>query len=322
MTDILQEAKTALEIEKEGIANLIPRLGDSFKSAVEMIFSCKGKVAVTGMGKSGHIANKISATLASTGTMAFFLHPAEAIHGDLGMVSRNDIVLALSNSGQTEEVLRLLGPMRRMGVPLISLTGNPKSELARRSEVHLDVSVEREACPLGLAPTASTTAALAMGDTIAVCLLRLRNFKPEDYALFHPGGSLGKKLMTVVGDLMDRENLPQVAENDEITKVIAEMTAKTYGITAVVDGEGRLTGVFSLGDFSRLHIQDPTLSFYKKPVIEFMSVNPKTTNPDQLAARALHTMESMNIRALIVTDEEKHPVGIIGIYETLKAIDY
>ncbi len=322
MTDILNEARRALEIEQQAIAGLVKRLGPSFEEAVRLMFACKGKIVVTGMGKSGHVGHKIAATLASTGTMSFFLHPAEAIHGDLGMVGPEDIILALSNSGATEEVVRLMGPLRRMGVKIIAMTGNPQSELARRAEVHLDASVTQEACPLGLAPTASTTAAMALGDALAVCLLRLRNFKPEDYAVFHPGGSLGKKLMTTVDDLMDRERLPRVPETLPVAEAIQEVQAKGYGVTCVVNGKGVLVGAFSMGDLTRLHLQDPSLAFMRRPIGEFMIRSPKTVPPDLLAAQALHVMETHKIRALFVVNSEGRPLGMLGLYEVLKAIDY
>jgi arabinose-5-phosphate isomerase len=321
--DILAELKRALQIEAEGIQGLVAHLDETTVRAVRMLFDCAGKVIVTGMGKSGHVAHKIAATLSSTGTRAVFLHPADAIHGDLGMLDRSDVVLAISNSGSTEELLRLLGPLRRIGVALIAMTGNPDSELARRAEVHLHVGVPREACPLNLAPTASTTAALAMGDAIAVTLLSLRNFQPEDYALFHPGGNLGKKLITTVQDLMAAgDRLPQVREETPVAGAVREVQAKNWGLTAVVDGEGRLTGAFSLGDLLRLHIKDSALAFMQRPVREYMTRNPRAVTPDALAARALNIMETHNIRALFVTDAEARPVGIIGIYEVLKAIDY
>lgn len=324
--NILTEIRRALEIEAEGIQGLIPRLEENSESlvrAVEMLFQCEGKVIVTGMGKSGHIGNKIAATLASTGTQAFFLHPAEAIHGDLGMAAKEDIVLAISNSGNTEELLRLLGPFRRIGLKLIAMTGDPQSELARRAEAHLDVSVPREACPLDLAPTASTTAALAMGDAIAVTLLSLRNFQPEDYAVFHPGGNLGKQLMTTVGDLMvGGEHLPVVTDAIPVSSAVQEIQAKAYGVTAVVDDKGKLSGAFSLGDLMRLHTEEPSLAFMKKPVSDYMNTQPRSVTPDTLAARALNIMENHNIRALFVTDGERRPLGVIGIYEVLKAIDY
>lgn len=322
MSDILAEARRALEIEQQAIAGLIRRLGPSFEEAVRLMFACQGKIVVTGMGKSGHVAHKIAATLASTGTMAFFLHPAEAIHGDLGMVGGDDVALALSNSGATEEVLRLLGPLRRMGVKLIAMTGNPASELARRAEVHLDASVALEACPLGLAPTASTTAAMALGDALAVCLLRLRNFKAEDYAVFHPGGSLGKQLMTTVADLIDRDRLPQVPESRPVGEAIAELQEKGYGVTCVVDAQGALTGAFSMGDLARLHLKDPTMAFMKRPIGDYMIRSPRTVPPDLLAAQALHAMETHKIRALIVVDGGNRPLGMVGLYEVLKAMDY
>jgi arabinose-5-phosphate isomerase len=321
--DVIAEARRALEIEIEGIRALVPRLGSDFERAARTMLDCKGKVIVTGVGKSGHVANKIAATLSSTGTPAFFLHPAEALHGDLGLVAREDIALAVSNSGQTEELIRLLGPLRRIGVPLIAMTGNPASELAKRAEIHLNVAVPQEACPLGLAPTASTTAALALGDALAVCLLRLRNFRAEDYALFHPGGSLGKKLVTTVGDLMDSgDKLPRVMERTLVRDAIPELQNKRYGLTSVVDATGKIAGVFSMGDLTRLHLKDPGLAFMSRPIDEYMTSDPRTTTPDALAARALHDMEVSNIRALIVVDDDRRPIGIIGIYEVLRAIDY
>ncbi|MCZ6559011.1 MAG: KpsF/GutQ family sugar-phosphate isomerase [SAR324 cluster bacterium] len=323
MSDILKAARTALQIEIEGLNGLLDRLGAPFEEAVRLIMDRKGKVIVAGVGKSGHVGRKIAGTLASTGTMALFLHPAEAIHGDLGVVTQDDVMLAISNSGQTEELIRLLAPLRRIGVPVIAMTGNPDSELARRAEIHLDVSVEKEACPMGLAPTASTTAALAMGDAIAVCLLELRNFTPEDYAVFHPGGNLGKQLVTTVADLMETgDKLPVVDDTETVQQVIEEMQAKRYGLTAVVNGAGLLQGVFSMGDFTRLHLRDKSLAFMGEPISAFITTEPKTITPDALAARALNTMETHSIRALFVVDKEGKPIGIIGLYEVLKAIDY
>lgn len=323
MSDILREARKALQIEIDGLKGLLKRLGRPVEDAVRMMLERSGKVVVTGVGKSGHIGRKLAATFSSTGTASLFLHPSEAIHGDLGVVGKEDTVLMISNSGRTEEVIRLLGPLRRIGVPVIAMTGDPGSELAKRSEVHLDVSVEKEACPMGLTPTASTTAALAMGDALAVCLLQLRGFTPEDYAVFHPGGNLGKKLVTCVADLMDTgAKVPIVRETDTVQDVIAEMQDKRYGLTAVVNGKGKLTGVFSMGDFTRLHLKDPSLAFMGGPIAEFATASPKTTTPDALAARALNIMETHNIRALFAVDESGAPVGIIGLYEVLKAIDY
>lgn len=323
MSDILREARQALQIEIDGLTGLLQRLGRPFEDAVRMMLERRGKVVVTGVGKSGHIARKLAATFSSTGTTALYLHSAEAMHGDLGVVDKEDTVLMISNSGQTEEVIRLLGPLRRIGVPVIAMTGNPESELAKRAEVHLDVSVDKEACPLGLTPTASTTAAMAMGDALAVCLLQLRGFTPEDYAVFHPGGNLGKKLVTRVADLMDEgEKLPIVRDTDTVKDVIAEMQDKRYGLTAVVNAKGKLKGVFSMGDFTRLHLKDPSLAFMGEPIAGFATSSPKTTTPDALAARALNIMETHSIRALFAVDESGTPVGIIGLYEVLKAIDY
>jgi arabinose-5-phosphate isomerase len=323
MTDILAELKRALEIEADAVRGLIPHLDESFVQAVQLLFACEGKVAVTGIGKSGHVAHKVAATLSSTGTKGIFLHPTEALHGDLGMLDRKDVVLAISNSGTTEELLRLLGPLRRIGVRLISMTGNAESELAKRSDLHLYVGVEREACPLNLAPTASTTAALAMGDAIAVTLLSLRNFSEEDYYVFHRGGNLGKKLITTVQDIMAAgERMPQVREDAPVQDAVRELQAKRWGLTAVVDAQGRLSGAFSLGDLLRLHIEDPSLAFMQRPVGGFMNREPRSVEPDSLAARALNIMETHNIRALFVADAQRHPVGIIGIYEVLKSIDY
>ena len=323
MSDILQVARDTLEIEIAGLTGLLGRLGKPFVEAAEMILTCKGKVVVTGMGKSGHIARKIAATFSSTGTQAFFLHPAEASHGYLGIVSGADVVVAISNSGGTEELIRLLGPLRRIGVPLIALTGNADSELARRADVHLDVSVEKEACPLGLTPTASTTAALAMGDALAVSLLKLRGFSAEDYALFHPGGNLGKKLVTKVETIMESGGaVPVVASTLPVREAITELQQKKYGVTAVTDKEGKLAGAFSMGDLTRLHLADASGGFMTRPISAYMSENPKTVTPETLAARALYVMETHKIRALFVTDPERHPIGIIGLYEVLKAIDY
>ena len=321
--NVLQEVRQALAIEIEAIEGISFKLDGRVERALEMMLACQGKVVVTGMGKSGHIGKKIAATLASTGTPAVFLHPAEAIHGDLGVITKSDVVLALSNSGSTEEVIRLLGPLRRIGVPLISMTWKTDSELARRADVNLDVAVAREACPLNLAPTASTTAALAMGDALAVTLLKLRNFKAEDYALFHPGGSLGKKLVTVVSDLMaPLDKSPVVLQSLPVSEVVDEIRAKGFGITMVVDEKGGLVGAFSLGDLLRLHIQDRSLNFMGQAVQTFMSSNPRSISPDALAARALYEMETHNVRALIVVDDKNKPKGIIGIYEVLRAIDY
>ena len=323
MSDILKTARQAIEVEIDGLRKLEKSLNSTFEEAVKLILACKGKVVVTGMGKSGHVGLKIASTLASTGTPSHFLHPAEAIHGDLGFVNQNDIVLAISNSGKTEELIRLLGPLRRIGVSLIAITGNPDSELARRADFHLEASVDKEACILDLAPTASTTAALALGDALAVCLLEQRGFTKEDYALFHPGGNLGKKLITKVSDIMETgENIPVVRESDAVSDVITEIQKKRLGITCVVDDQGVMTGVFSMGDFTRLHLKSGSSNFLNEPISQFMIREPRTIFSEILAARALNTMENHNIRALFVIDTNNRPIGVIGIYEILKAIDY
>ena len=317
---ILGLVRKALEIEREGIEALLERLDTPVVEAVRLIGSCSGKVAVLGMGKSGHVGRKIAATLASTGTPAFFLHPAEALHGDLGMVMRGDVALMLSGSGQTEEMLQLLGPLGRMGIPLVAVTGHPNSELARRAQIHLDVSVPREACPLNLAPTASTTATMVMGDAIAVCLLELKGFQDKDFAQLHPGGSLGKKLLTTAEDIMDKKNLPQVTENTSIEQAVQEIHGKGYGITTITKAQGRLCGAFSLGDLLRLHAKQS--NFMQEPVSKYMNPKPHFVTPDTLAAQALFLMESKHIRCVFVCNQQQQPIGMLGIYEVLKAIDY
>jgi len=245
-------ARDVLAIEAAAITRLASRLDDSFSAAVELILACEGRVVVSGMGKSGHIGNKIAATLASTGTPAFFMHPAEAAHGDLGMLTERDILLALSNSGESDELLALLPALKRKGVPIIALTGRPQSTLATEATIHLDAGVEKEACPLGLAPTASTTAALALGDALAVALLDARDFKPEDFALSHPGGSLGRKLLVHISDLMHGgDALPRVMSGSSLKDALLEMTRKGLGMTAVCDADGRLLGIFTDGDLRR-----------------------------------------------------------------------
>lgn len=321
--DALAEVRRALTLEAEAILDLVPRVGHQAEHALKLMYECQGKVVIVGMGKSGLIGRKIAATLSSTGTPSIFMHPADAIHGDLGVLSRNDIVIALSNSGSTAEVIKLLAPIRRMGIPLIAMTGNPHSEMAKRADIHLDVGVTREACPLNLAPTSSTTAAVAMGDALAVTLLAMRGFRPEDYAVFHPGGNLGRKLVTTVADLMETgDKLPLVREDQLMKEVVDEVMQKNYGITSVVDAGHKLVGSFSAGDLLRLHIRDRSMSFLDLPVSEFMHRKPRSIDPGSLGAQALHDMEKNNIRALFVVNSENEPIGIIGLYEVLKAIDF
>lgn len=304
------------------MAALINRVDERFEEAVNLILNCKGRVVVTGMGKSGLIGKKIAATLASTGTPALFLHPAEGIHGDLGMVTRGDTVIALSNSGETEEVARMLPSFKRLGIKIISLTGNKESTLAKNSDVVIDVGVEEEACPLGLAPTASTTATLAMGDALAVALLDKRGFREEDFACFHPGGSLGKRLLLRVRDLMHTgDAIPIVREETLIKDAIYEISSKKMGITSVLDASGRLVGVISDGDLRRWmeKTEKSGENLLSKQAREIMTKNPKVASKESLAAEAVAVMEKNSITCLIVSDSSKKPEGVIHLHDLLKA---
>ena len=317
-----ERAKKVLRIEAAAVAALVDRIDESFERAVELLLKCKGRVVVTGMGKSGLIGKKIAATLASTGTPALFLHPAEGIHGDLGMVTRGDAVIALSNSGETEELSKMLPSLKRLGIRIISLTGNPESTLADNSDVVINVGVKEEACPLGLAPTASTTAALAMGDALAVALLDQRGFREEDFACFHPGGSLGKKLLLRVRDLMHIGNdVPVVSETTLIKDAIYEISSKKMGVTAVVSAGGKLTGVISDGDLRRWmeKTEKTGENLLAKKAEEIMTRHPKVANKDSLAAEAVAIMEKYSITCLIVTDAAARPEGVIHLHDLLKA---
>ena len=320
MADILAEAKRVLAIESAAVAALAERLDGHFVRAVEMILACSGRVVVTGMGKSGLICQKMAATLASTGTPALFLHPAEGMHGDLGMLMRGDVVIAVSNSGETDEIVRILPTIKRMGLPLIAMSGNPASTLARAGDVSLDISVKEEACPLQLAPTASTTATLAMGDALAVSLLVRRGFQEEDFALYHPGGALGKRLLLRVEDVMHQsEEIPSVLSGTLLKNSLYEISSKKLGITGVVDEEGALIGVFTDGDLRRtIEIGVEVLN---QPVDEFMNRKPKRILRSNLAAKALKVMENHSITSLFVfeAEEDKKPVGIIHLHDLLKA---
>jgi arabinose-5-phosphate isomerase len=307
-----------LEIEARAISGLIGRLDQRFIDAVDLLYACAGKVVVSGMGKSGLIGQKIAATLASTGTPAFFLHPAEGIHGDLGMVARRDTLIALSNSGETEEVLKLLPFVKRLSVPVIALTGRPQSTLGKNSEVVLDVSVAEEACPMGLAPTASTTATLAMGDALAIALLEKRGFKEEDFAQFHPGGALGGRLLLKVCDVMHRaEAMPRVASRATVRDAILEMTSKKLGMTTVIDDDGRLAGVITDGDLRRCLEKGINVSTVK--AVDVATRSPKTIEQDALAARAVQIMEQFAITSLVVLDERRTLVGVIHLHDLLKS---
>jgi len=316
--DLRRLAERVLRIEADAILGLIPKLDERFERAVEVLRACGGRVIVTGMGKSGLIGRKIAATLASTGTPAYFLHPAEGVHGDLGMVARGDVVLALSNSGETDEVLAILPPLKRLGVPIVLLTGHPTSSLARQCEVVLDVSVPEEACPMNLAPTSSTTAALAAGDALALALLELRGLRPEDYAALHPRGALGWRALFRVADLMlTGDAVPVVPENTPLREVIVEMTRKRKGMTTVVDGVGRLTGVITDGDLRRLHLTGKSIDDLSAG--EAASREPKTIRADDLAAKALEVMETWQITSLVIVDPAQRPAGLIHMHDILRA---
>ncbi|WP_223788854.1 KpsF/GutQ family sugar-phosphate isomerase [Marinicella meishanensis] len=314
---ILQQAQTVFAIEQAGLQNMQQNLGGAFVDAVNTIMACHGHVVVIGMGKSGHIGNKISATLASTGTPAFFVHPGEASHGDLGMITAGDVVLAISNSGETEEVLTILPVIKRMGAQLISMTGKPDSSLAANSDIHLDISVPEEACPLGLAPTSSTTATLVMGDALAVTLLELRGFTKEDFARSHPAGSLGKKLLLGIEDVMRTgEAIPQVDQQASFSEALLEMNSKGLGMTAVTSNH-QVVGVFTDGDLRRT--LNAFEQFKQKPIGELATLNPVMIKQDKMAVEAAQIMETHKIHSLLVVDDDNHLVGALNIHDLLRA---
>ncbi|MBW6509883.1 MAG: KpsF/GutQ family sugar-phosphate isomerase [Desulfuromonadales bacterium] len=317
---MLEIARRVLQIEADAVYALKERLNEDFIKAIKIIMACQGKVVVTGMGKSGLICHKIAATMASTGTPTFFLHPAEGIHGDLGMLSRGDVVIAVSYSGETEEICRILPVIKRMGLPLIAMSGRPASTLGIAGDVHLDVSVAEEACPLGLAPTASTTATLAMGDALAVALLNERGFRAEDFAMFHPGGALGKKLLLRVEDLMHKgADIPLVSPDTLLRDALFEITSKKLGVTGVVDSAGLLLGVFTDGDLRRM--MEHGLETLQLPIADAMSTSPKRILRRNLAAKALQIMEQHAITSLFVFEDEQSqvPIGIIHLHDLLRA---
>jgi len=310
--------KAVLRTEAEAITDLLPNLDQSFNQACELFLSCKGRVVVIGMGKSGHIGGKIAATMASTGTPAFFVHPGEASHGDLGMITSADVVLALSYSGETREILGLLPVIKRLGVPLVAMTGNKTSTMAVNSTVHIGVAIKKEACPLDLAPTASSTAALAMGDALAIALLTARGFDKEDFALSHPGGSLGRRLLLYVDDIMHQhEQFPSVTEITTISDALLEMTRSRLGMTAVLDDKGELSGIFTDGDLRRTI--EAQVNIHKTPISEVMTKNCTTIHKGVLAFEALKVMEDNKINGLIIVDEAEKPIGAINMYDLLKA---
>lgn len=316
--DTLDIARRVLKVEAEAVFSLIEKLNSAFEQAVEIIYNSRGRVVVTGMGKSGLVCKKIAATLASTGTPAFFLHPSEARHGDIGMVTSEDVILAVSNSGETEELVGLIPFLKRFDVGLISMTGNKESALSKAADVNLDISVKEEACPLGIVPTASTTAAMAMGDAIAVALLIKRGFKEEDFAFFHPGGSLGKKLFIKVRDLMHSgDAFPSVSRDTPMLKAVMEISSKRLGITAVMDTNKKLLGVITDGDLRR-GIEKWGKPFFDMKAGEVLTANPRIISEDELAAKALSIMESCAITSLVVSAGDGKAKGIIHIHDILR----
>ena len=317
-SQLIQTAHDVITLEAQAVSALLAKVDEQFVAACHIIASCKGRVVVTGMGKSGHIAGKIAATLASTGTPAFFVHPGEASHGDLGMITRQDVVLALSNSGETDEILTLLPIIKRLAVPMIAMTGRAESTLAKFSSAHISNAVEKEACSLGLAPTASTTVALVMGDALAVSLMTMRGFTRDDFAFSHPGGSLGRRLLVMVSDIMHTGmQLPIVKEDVGIMDALLEMTAKKLGMTAVVDRQGYLAGVFTDGDLRRL--LERAIDIKVTPISQVMTVSCQVISQDVLAAEAMQVMEEKKINALIVVDQHKKVIGALNMHDLIHA---
>ncbi len=315
---LMELGQAVIHTEAQAVSDLAARIDVTFARACAHLLHCKGRIVVIGMGKSGHIGGKIAATLASTGSPAFFVHPGEASHGDLGMITPQDVVLALSNSGETEEILTILPLIKRLGVPLITLTGNPASTLSRNADVNLHVGVAQEACPLGLAPTASTTAALVMGDALAVALLEARGFTAEDFARSHPGGRLGRRLLLLIEDIMHTGTaLPQVGEGALVSDALLEMTRQGLGMTAIVDAGERIMGVFTDGDLRRA--LDRNVDVHTTPIGAVMTRNCITVGPKQLAAEALRLMETRKINALPVVDEEQRLIGALNMHDLLRA---
>ncbi|MDO9370993.1 MAG: KpsF/GutQ family sugar-phosphate isomerase [Gammaproteobacteria bacterium] len=320
MDDVILQrmARAVIDTEAKAVAALAARIDANFVRACQYMLDCEGRIVVIGMGKSGHIGGKIAATLASTGSPAFFVHPGEASHGDLGMITAKDVVLALSNSGETDEILTIVPLIKRLGVPLIALTGNPASTLARMASVHIDVSVAQEACPLGLAPTASTTATLVMGDALAVSLLEARGFTAEDFARSHPAGRLGRRLLLLIADIMHSgERIPKVTQQASLSDALLEMTRKGLGMTAVVDADDRLLGIFTDGDLRRTF--DHPIDVHTTPITQLMTCGGKTARAGMLAAEALQLMQKHKINALPVVDEKGALVGALNMHDLLRA---
>jgi len=318
--DIIEEARRVLRVEAQSLLDLAERINENFSQAVELLYQCKGKVVLMGMGKSGLVGRKIASTFASTGTPAFFLHPAEGVNGDFGMLAKEDVIIAISNSGETRELLEVLPLIKRYGNRLVTLTGNAKSTLAKAGDIHLDIRVREEACPLGLAPTASTTATLAMGDALAVALMGKKDFKKEDFAILHPGGTLGKRLLLKVQDLMHGgKALPMISEKTLMKEAIFEITSKRLGVTGVCNAEGHLVGVITDGDLRRA--LEKFSDLFNREASEVMTKNPKWIEKDALAAKGVQRMEEYSITSLFVFNQagDKVPVGIIHLHDLLKA---
>ena len=316
--DFIAAGQEVIATEQAALETLKPFINESFQQACQLILACTGRVVVMGMGKSGHIGNKIAATLASTGTPAFFVHPAEASHGDLGMITAHDVVIAISNSGEAHEILSILPVLKRLHIPLISITANGQSSLAQFANISLEIGKSVEACPLGLAPTSSTTATLVLGDALAVALLAARGFTAEDFALSHPGGALGRKLLLRVADLMHSgDNIPIVQEQTLIRDALLEISRKGLGMTAVVDTQGQLTGIYTDGDLRRT--LDLEVDVRTTPIVHVMSKNPKTIRQHLLAAEAVALMEEKKINGVIVVDEQHKPIGALNMHDLLKA---
>lgn len=315
---LISLGQAVIKNEAQAVSDLLPRIDDNFAQACNFMLHCKGRIVVTGMGKSGHIGNKIAATLASTGSPAFFVHPGEASHGDLGMITRQDVVLAMSNSGETGELVTIVPIIKRLGAPLISMTGNTMSTLATEADVALDISVAKEACPLGLAPTASTTATLAMGDALAVALLEARGFTEEDFARSHPGGSLGRRLLVHVSDIMHRgDEIPSVYQDASLTEALMEITKKTLGMTAIVDKQNALLGIFTDGDLRRT--LDQGIDIRAAKVKDVMHQKCIRVSANILAAEALQLMQSNKINALLVVGDDNKLVGALNMHDLLRA---
>lgn len=315
---LLALARQVLDIEADALRALSTRLDAGFADAVQLILACRGRVVVSGMGKSGHVGSKIAATLASTGTPAFFMHPGEASHGDLGMIAPDDVVLALSNSGESNEIVSIVPLIKRRGAKLIAMTGNPGSTMAREADVHLNAAVDKEACPLNLAPTASTTAALALGDALAVALLDARGFSADDFARTHPGGSLGRRLLVHVRDVMHAgEDLPKVGRDASLKAALFEMTQKGLGMTAVVEADGKVAGLFTDGDLRRT--LEHTIDLQQAKIADLMTRNPKTIRADELAVAAVEKMDTLKINGLLVVDTDHILVGALNMHDLLKA---